>query len=142
MNRRDMIKATGLALVATAIGAEAKEQEAFYNREEMSPKDPKKMTKGEQKHTPLITLGDKDAKAYTLVEVSVGLNGIIHPSTKDHWIDTIELYADDTLVGRTTLVGEISRGAADFRVKLDGVKVLKAKSACNLHGVWTNTYTL
>ena len=142
MNRRDMMKATAAVAVLAATSAMAKDEEQYFNRNEMKPKDAKNLTKGEQKHTPLITLGDKDAKGYTLVEISVGLNGIIHPSTKDHWIDTIALYADEKLVGKTSLEGEISRGATAFRVNLKGVKTLKATSACNLHGIWTNTKTL
>ena len=63
----------------------------------------------------------------------------MHPSTADHWIDFIELYADGKLVGKSTLEPEISRGAASFSVKLDSVKELKAKSGCNIHGVWTST---
>jgi superoxide reductase len=72
-----------------------------------------------------------------MVEITVGQNGIIHPSTPDHWIDFIELYADDKLVGKSTLEAEISRGAASFAVKLDGVKTLTSKAGCNLHGIWT-----
>ena len=112
------------------------------NRMEMKPKDPKKMEKGELKHSPLVTLKEKDAKGYTLVEITVGQGGIIHPSTADHWIDFIELYADDKLVGKSALEPEISRGAASFALKLDNVKVLKARSGCNLHGIWTTTVTL
>jgi len=100
------------------------------------------MEKGELKHSPLVTLKEKDAKGYTLVEITVGQGGIIHPSTPDHWIDFIELYADDKLVGKSTLEPEISRGAASFALKLDNVKVLKAKAGCNLHGIWTTTVTL
>ncbi|MEE8587840.1 MAG: desulfoferrodoxin family protein, partial [Sulfurimonadaceae bacterium] len=73
------------------------------------------------------------------VEITVGQGGIIHPSTPDHWIDFIELYADGKLVGKSTLEPEISRGAASFALKLDKVKTLTAKSGCNLHGIWTST---
>jgi superoxide reductase len=109
------------------------------NRTEMKPADVSKMTKGEQKHSPLITLKDKDAKGYTAIKVCVGQAGIIHPSTPDHWIDFIELYADGKLIGKSTLEPEISRGLAAFALKLDGVKELKAKAGCNLHGIWTTT---
>jgi len=139
MNRREAIKVAGLAAVVAAVGAEAKMPEEYMNRIEMKPKNPAKMDKGELKHTPLITLKEKDAKGYTLVEVLVGQGGIIHPSTPDHWIDFIELYADGKLVGKSTLEPEISRGAALFGLKLDGVKELKARAGCNLHGIWTST---
>ena len=142
MNRREAIKVAGLAAVVAAVGAEAKMAAEHMNRIEMKPKNPAKLDKGELKHSPLITLKEKDAKGYTLVEVLVGQGGIIHPSTPDHWIDFIELYADGKLVGKSTLEPEISRGAASFALKLDGVKELKAKAGCNLHGIWTSTFAV
>ncbi len=142
MNRRDALKIAGVTAVVAAVGVEAKMLPEHMNRMEMKPKDPKNLDKGELKHSPLITIKDKDAKGYTLVEINIGQGGIIHPSTQDHWIDFIELYADDKLVGKNTLEPEISRGATSFAVKLDGVKTLKARSGCNLHGIWTTTVTL
>ena len=142
MNRREALKVAGVATMVAAVGAEAKMLEEHMNRMEMKPKDPTNMDKGELKHSPLITIKEKDAKGYTLVEITVGQGGIIHPSTPDHWIDFIELYADDKLVGKSILEPEISRGATSFSLKLDKVKVLKAKAGCNLHGIWTTTVTL
>jgi superoxide reductase len=142
MNRREALKIAGVTVVAAAVGVEAKMLPEHMNRIEMKPKDPKKMDKGELKHSPLITLKDKDAAGYTLVEITVGQGGVIHPSTPDHWIDFIELYADDKLVGKTLLEPEISRGITSFALKLDNVKVLKAREGCNLHGIWTTTATL
>ncbi len=142
MNRREAIKIAGLAGLLVAVGAEAKMEVAQMNRMEMKPKDSTKLDKGELKHSPLITPKEKDAKGYTMVEISVGQGGIIHPSTQDHWIDFIELYADDKLVGKSTLEPEISRGAASFALKLDGVKELKAKAGCNIHGIWTSTLAI
>lgn len=141
MNRRDAMKVLGVAAMATTLSAnENKDQ--YKNRLEMKPKDPKHMTKGELKHTPQITLGKEDAKGYTAVEITVGQGGIIHPSTQNHWIDFIELYADNKLVGRNELMPEISRGLTLFGVKLKGVKSLTAKSGCNIHGIWSSTITL
>lgn len=137
MNRREALRVAGMAAVVAAVGAEAKMPEEYMNRIEMKPKNPAKLDKGELKHSPLITLKEKDAKGYTLVEILVGQGGIIHPSTLDHWIDFIELYADGKLVGKSTLEPEISRGATSFGLKLDGVKELKARAGCNLHGIWT-----
>lgn len=137
MNRREVLKVAGIAAVTAAVGASAKMEEQYMNRLEMKPKDPAHMDKGELKHSPLITVGEKDANGYTMVVITVGQGGIIHPSTPDHWIDFIELYADGKLVGKNTLEPEISRGATAFAVKLDGVKTLKSKAGCNLHGIWT-----
>ncbi len=142
MTRREAIKVAGVAAMMVAVSAEAKMAVDQMNRMEMKPKDPAKMEKGELKHSPQVTIKDKDAKGYTLIEITVGQGGIVHPSTPDHWIDFIELYADDKLVGKSTLEPEISRGVASFAVKLDGIKAVKAKAGCNLHGIWTTTVTL
>lgn len=137
MNRRDALKVFGATAVVAAVGAEAKMKEEYMNRLEMKPKNPQKMEKSELKHSPQITIGKKDSKGYTLVEITVGQGGIIHPSTKDHWIDFISLEADGELIGKNILEPEISRGLTVFAVKLDGIKKLTAKAGCNLHGIWT-----
>lgn len=112
------------------------------NRVKMTPADPKNPTDYELKHMPEIKLGKTDAKGFTTVKINVGKNGIIHPSTADHWIDYIELWADNKLVGKTELLPEISRGFAYFKINSKGVKQLTAVAGCNLHGIWEDTITL
>ncbi|SFV69879.1 hypothetical protein MNB_SM-4-911 [hydrothermal vent metagenome] len=75
-------------------------------------------------------------------QITVGQAGIIHPSVNGHWIDFISLYVDKKLVGKTILMAEISRGAAAFRVKLDGASFITANAGCNIHGIWVSTLTL
>jgi len=143
MNRRDVLKIGAATAVTVAVGAQADTMpQKHMNRTEMKPVNPAKMTKAELKHSPQVTIGAKDAAGYTLISITVGQGGIIHPSTKGHWIDYIELYADNKLVGKNVLEPEISRGATSFAVKLDNIKSIKAKSACNLHGIWTTTVQL
>lgn len=142
MNRRKALKLAGVAALMTAVSAQAKMAVEHMNRMVMKAKDPQKMEKGELKHTPQITIKEKDSKGYTLVEITVGQGGIMHPSTPDHWIDFISLHADDKLIGKNTLEPEVSRGATSFSVKLDGVKTLKATSGCNLHGIWSSTVSV
>lgn len=140
MQRREALKVVGMGVVGMSIGLEANSD--YKNRIQMKPKDANNMTPAELKHSPDITVKEKDAKGYTLIEITVGKNGIIHPSTPNHWIDFIELYANDKLVGRSELQAEISRGVASFSVKLDGIKHLTSKAGCNLHGIWTTQITL
>jgi len=128
------------ALASTA--ASAYDEKLIANKEKMTPKDPKNMTKGELKHTPEITVGSKDTAGYTLVEVSVGQGGIIHPSTDNHWIYEVSLFTDGNLVDTVSLEPSISRGYLGTRVKLDGVKTLKAVAKCNLHGDWESSHAL
>lgn len=142
MKRRDVLKVAGIAVATAVVGAQATEANPVMNRIEMKPKDVAKPTDFELKHLPQITVKDKDASGYTTVEITIGQGGIIHPSTPDHWIDFITLYADDKLVGKSTLEAEISRGVAAFAVKLDNVKTLTSKVGCNLHGIWTASITL
>lgn len=142
MNRRKALKLAGITALMTTINAQAKMAIESMNRMVMKAKDPKKMEKGELKHTPLISIKEKDAKGYTLVEINIGQGGIMHPSTPDHWIDFISLHADDKLIGKNMLEPEVSRGATSFYVKLDGVKILKATSGCNLHGIWSSIVTV
>ena len=142
MNRRDAIKAVGATVVLAAVSVQAKDEEQYFNRYEMKPENPAKLSESELKHTPQMDLKARDEKGYTTVEITVGQRGIIHPSTPDHWIDFIELYADGKLVGKATLEAEISRGMALFAVKLDNVKTLTSKAGCNLHGIWTSEKAL
>ena len=141
MTRREMIKiAATAALVTTTVSAY--DEKLLVNKEKMTPKDPKKMTKGEQKHTPEIKIGEKDSAGYTLVEVSVGQGDIIHPSTDDHWIYEITLFANGKKIDTVALESSISRGYLGTRVKLDGVKELLAVAKCNLHGEWSSIQTV
>ena len=149
MNRRDAIKLSTIAalgIVATTASAACPSQKACIindddknkNRNVMAPVDASNLTKAELKHTPQITIGEKDANGYVNVQITVGQGGVIHPSVADHWIDFIKLHADDKFVGISKLQAEISRGAAAFSVKLDGVKTLTATAGCNLHGIWSS----
>ena len=138
MTRREMIKTTAIAALAT-VTASAYDEKLVVNKEKMTPKDAKNMTKAELKHTPEITIGTKDTAGYTLIEVNIGQGGIIHPSTKDHWIYEISLYADGNKVDSVNLEPSISRGYLGTRIKLDGIKELSATAKCNLHGDWTST---
>jgi superoxide reductase len=155
MDRRNALKRLGaLGLIAsTAVPVMASEKEEFcdvykkyspkiHNRNFMKIKDPKHPTKGELKHTPEIKIGPTDKNGYTLVEITVGQNGIIHPSTENHWIDFIELDADGQLVARTIFEPGKAMGYAAYKVKLDGVKTLTAREGCNIHGIWEYTIKL
>jgi len=136
MKRRTLLKLSLLPLFGALAGAYDKSK--IVNTVMMKIKDPKKPTKGELKHTPDIKLGETDVKGYVTVEVTTGQQGIIHPSTEDHWIYKIELFADGKKVAHIDLEPVISRGFLSAKVKKDGLKELRAVSSCNLHGDWEN----
>lgn len=137
MKRRTALKLSLMALASSY--AAAYDNSKIVNKMKMKKKDPAKPEKGELKHTPDIKVGKVDAKGYVTVEVNIGQEGIIHPSTADHWIYKIELYADGKKVAQADLEPVISRGYLSAKVKKEGLKELRSVSYCNLHGEWENT---
>ncbi len=109
------------------------------NRERKSFVDPENPTKGELKHTPEISLGATDEKGNTLVTITVGMKGIIHPSTKEHWIDFIKVYVNERMVVDSEFANGGIRGFAQFYIALKKGDVVRAEAACNKHGIWENS---
>jgi superoxide reductase len=149
MKRRNALKAiAGLGILAATTPVFANEEGfcnvyTFYrpeikNRTKMHIKDPAHPTKGELKHTPEIKIGPKNKKGYTLVEITLGQKGIIHPTTENHWIDFISIYIDGKKVDTVVFEPGKAMGYAAFNVKLDGAKKVKAVAGCNIHGIWEN----
>ena len=168
MDRRKLIKTLGIsaALITTgfigACGDDKAEKELkalkdslkntenkpvserekkIVNRNVMTISDPENPTKAELKHTPEIQLGNTDDLSFTEVKITIG-TGIIHPSTKEHWIDYIKLYADDALVGDVRFEAGEASGYAVFKIKTENVKTLKAECGCNIHGIWSSEKAL
>jgi superoxide reductase len=84
----------------------------------------------EQGHVPVIEMDTSSARV-TIGEVK-------HIMEANHWIQWIELFADDESVGRIDLApGE--EPEAEFDVDVAKAKVLKAQALCNIHGLWENT---
>jgi len=150
MERRNFLKLGAVAIVATSTQTMAndikdntpytKYRDKIYNRNHYQKSD--KATKGELKHTPEIKIGNVDNKGYTLIEITIGQEGIIHPSTKEHWIDFIELEGDGQLLARTFFEPGTSMGYVAYKVKLNGIKKLIAREGCNKHGIWEETIEL
>ena len=139
--RRAFLKAACITAAATTV-ASAYDKKLVVNTMDMKIQDPKNPTKGELKHSPDIKIGEKDAKGFSLVEVEVGQEGIIHPSTANHWIYQVELYADGKKIAVADLEPEISRGYLSSRVNLVNVKELNAIAKCNLHGNYTSSLSV
>ncbi len=164
MNRRKLIKTLGLSALAISTGmfascnsedSETKKElvalkdsiaksknielserdKKIINRFDMKIKDKENPTKAELKHTPEIKIGKSNDLNYTEVKITVGTS-IIHPSTNEHWIDFIELYADDDLVGHINFEAGKASGFAVFKIKIENISKLKAISGCNIHGIW------
>ena len=76
-----------------------------------------------EKHVPLIEKIDGGYK------VTVG--STLHPMTEEHYIQWIELLADDTAYRQFLNPGDAPE--AVFKIKANNVS---AREHCNLHGLW------
>lgn len=102
-----------------------------------SETDPDRMSDLEKKHVPVITapesVGQEECFEVT-VEVGKYLD---HPNEPGHFIEFVELYADDTLLARADLTHTKTCPVVTFCVSLDHIhKQLRAFERCNLHGTW------
>lgn len=78
---------------------------------------------GNEKHVPVIE------KTATGVKVKVG--SVPHPMEEKHYIEWIELYADEAMFRKFLKPGD--RPEAEFCVT---AKRLSARDYCNIHGLW------
>ncbi|RLD75187.1 MAG: twin-arginine translocation pathway signal protein, partial [Bacteroidetes bacterium] len=101
MERREVLKSIGLLSFVSAVGmfsactekeqketheekeiktVKSEENELIVNRQEMKIQDSENPTKLELKHTPEIVVKEEDGNGFTKVDVTIGSQGIIHPS--------------------------------------------------------------
>jgi superoxide reductase len=78
---------------------------------------------GNEKHVPVIE------KTATGVKVKVG--SIPHPMEEKHYIEWIELHADEMIYRK--FLKSIDKPEAEFCVT---AKKLSARDYCNIHGLW------
>jgi len=95
------------------------------------------MTDLQKKHVPVITAPDK-AKKGQCFEVTVEVGKLLaHPNERGHYIQFVELYADETYLGRQDFTAVTTCPVARFCVSLQHIhEGLRAFALCNLHGVW------
>jgi len=150
MQRRDLFKKMGLVslgLVASAAiipkvqAQDPIKKKLIVNRQKMMIADVKNPTKFELKHSPEINFGEKDAKGFTSVSIQIGQQGIIHPTSENHWIDYMNIYKNDALVSKMVFENGPIRGYANHYINLKSGDVLKVEIGCNLHGIWESSKT-
>lgn len=159
MKRRDLIKSMGFVSLASTsafwlygckkesvepkLDDDLSEREKLIvNRDRMSIVDPNNPSEFELKHMPDIIVSQTDSQGFTRVDVTMGSQGFVHPVSETHWNDYIKLYLDDKLVAYNEFEVNIARGFSSFFVPLDGISIIKAEIACNLHGIWENKIAL
>ncbi len=104
------------------------------------PADPDNLTDLEKKHLPVLTV-PQSVKAGECFEVSIEVGKLLaHPNEHAHFIEFIELYADDTYLARVDLTAGTTCPSVKLCVALPGcIGELRAYQRCNLHGVWVHT---
>ena len=78
---------------------------------------------GQEKHTPIIKKTEQGVK------VKVG--SIPHPMEENHYIEWIEIIADNKVYRKFLQPGD--KPEAEFEIK---AKEISARAYCNIHGLW------
>jgi len=105
------------------------------------PKDMSNMTDLEKKHLPVISVPDT-IKADEPFEVTVEVGKLLaHPNENGHFIEFIDLYADDVFLARLDLTAVTTQPTMKVPVVLPHTvkTTLRAFERCNLHGSWEGT---
>ncbi|KKM20828.1 hypothetical protein LCGC14_1641590 [marine sediment metagenome] len=99
--------------------------------------DPSNLSDLEKKHIPRITAPDvvRLGQRFEL-EVEVG-KAIPHPSEHRHFIQCVDIYADDTFLASVGFGAVTTPPVAKLCIVLHHrAKELRAYERCNLHGTW------
>lgn len=89
-------------------------------------------TEYQLKHTPNVKVeGHPDS---LVVRVSIGLKGISHPQTEEHYIEWIAIYADGQELDRFSFKPD-QTPQAFFELPYPDQQ-LEVRACCNLHGVF------
>ena len=86
----------------------------------------------ELKHTPSILV--IEGINGQVIKVTIGLKGITHPQTEEHFIEWIRAFDGSELLGDVTF-GPDDIPEAEFAVPRTNNQII-VQALCNLHGVW------
>jgi superoxide reductase len=101
------------------------------------PSDPRNLSDLEKRHTPVVLAPDVVRAGQPFdVEIEVGA-GLPHAAEPGHFIQFIELYADDLYLTRADFAaGRIAPRMVVSATLHRPAKEIRAYANCNLHGVW------
>jgi len=132
--------------VAAIVSDDSPESNSLIiNRQHMVVANLAQPTEFELKHTPEIVLGAVQADGTTEININVGSKGIVHPNSKDHWIDFLNITVDGKgtkEVIKTNFANNENNKFGPFYVHLEKGSVINVELGCNLHGIWKNTLTV
>jgi superoxide reductase len=101
------------------------------------PEDLENPSDLEKKHMPVIEAPDS-VKVGECFEVKVEVGRLLeHPNEHNHFIQFINLYADDTFLARADFTAVATCPVATLNVALQHpAEELRVYERCNLHGTW------
>ena len=101
------------------------------------PVDPVNLSDLEKKHLPVIDAPDAVAPGRCF-DVTVEVGRLLpHPAERGHFIQSIQLFADETFLACANLTAATTGPKVTFRVCLQyPARKVKAVAVCNLHGAW------
>ncbi len=101
------------------------------------PSDMDNLSDLEKKHLPVMEAPDS-VKVGECFEVSVEVGKLLdHPNEHNHFIQFVDVYADETFLARADFTSVKSCPKVTFCVALEGpASELRAYEHCNMHGTW------
>jgi len=107
------------------------------------PANPTNPTDLEKRHLPSLSVPPAIRKGESFpVTVEVG-RLLAHPNDCDHFVQFVELFADDAFLLRVDLTPGIVLPKLTVHVSLTApAKSLRAVIRCNLHGLWAGEVAL
>ena len=102
--------------------------------------DPGNLSDLEKKHIPVIEAPSTVNRGECFcVTVEVG-KMLAHPNERGHFIEFIDLYADELFLTRVDLTAVSTCPKATLCLALSAsAKELRSYARCNIHGVWSGT---
>ncbi len=99
--------------------------------------DPANPSSLEKRHVPVIEAPEK-VKKNKCFEVTLEVGKVLeHPNECSHFIQFIDLYADETFLARTDFTAVRTCPRISLCIALQHpVQHLQAYACCNLHGTW------
>jgi superoxide reductase len=107
-------------------------------KEIMHVADPARLTESEQKHVPVIEVPESVA-AGKMFPVTVKVGRVPHDVEAAHFVQFIDLYADQTLLARVAFTPTAPKPKITNFLVLTESATLRAVSFCNQHGFWEST---
>jgi len=101
-------------------------------------KDPNKLQGLELGHVPQIKVPDA-VKLGVPFEVEVRVGEKLHEMIPTHYIDWVDLYADDIFLTKFILTPNLTQPICKMMLTINKSATLRAIEHCNLHGLWEGT---